>query len=329
MQWSDKKVLVTGAGGFIGSHLCETLLDLGAEVTAMIRYTSRSDWGNLELLPREKKAALHVVAGNIEDNAFVNGVVKGKEVVFHLAALIAIPYSYVAPASYVRTNVEGTLNIIEAARTFGTGRVVHTSTSETYGTARYTPIDEEHPLQGQSPYSASKIAADKLVESYHCTFGLPVATIRPFNTYGPRQSARAVIPAIISQALTQPTVRLGALEPVRDVTYVQDTIQGFIKVAESDRVVGSTVNVGFGEGVSIRALAETILELMESDKRIIQDAERLRPSTSEVYTLVCDNSKVRELCGWKPSYALREGLRKTIDFVSTHLSMYRPEQYVQ
>lgn len=329
MQWNHKKVLVTGAGGFIGSHLCEALLDLGAEVTGMIRYTSRSDWGNLEYLPPEKKAALSVVAGNIEDSAFVNAVVKDKEVVFHLAALIAIPYSYIAPSSYIRTNVEGTLNVIEAARSFGTSRVVHTSTSETYGTAVYTPIDEKHPLQGQSPYSASKIGADKLVESYHCSFALPVATIRPFNTYGPRQSARAVIPTIISQALTQPTVRLGALDPVRDLIYVEDTVRGFINVATSERAVGQTVNVGFGEGISICALAETILELMGSQKRIVQDEERMRPNTSEVYTLICDNRKARELCGWGPHYSLREGLKETIAFVTKHLSIYKPDRYVR
>jgi nucleoside-diphosphate-sugar epimerase len=250
-------------------------------------------------------------------------------VVFHLAALIAIPYSYIAPSSYVRTNVEGTLNVMEAARTFGTGRVVHTSTSETYGTAVYTPIDEKHPLQGQSPYSASKIGADKLVESYHCSFALPVATIRPFNTYGPRQSARAVIPTIISQALTQPIIRLGALDPVRDLTYVEDTVRGFINVAESERAVGQTVNVGFGEGISICALAETILELMESEKIIVQDEERMRPNTSEVYTLICDNRKARELCGWGPRYSLREGLKETIAFVTKHLSIYKPDRYVR
>jgi NAD dependent epimerase/dehydratase len=329
MQWSGKKILVTGAGGFIGSHLCEALLYLGADVTAMIRYTSRSDWGNLEALPEEKKAALRVVAGNIEDSAFVNGVVDGKEVVFHLAALIAIPYSYIAPASYVRTNVEGTLNILEAARNFGIRRVVHTSTSETYGTAVYTPIDEKHPLQGQSPYSASKIGADKLVESYHCAFGLPVATIRPFNTYGPRQSARAVIPTIISQALTQPAVRLGALEPVRDLTYVTDTVQGFIKIAESEEAIGQTVNVGFGEGVAIGALAQMILELMGSEKKIVQVEERLRPINSEVYNLICDSTKARELCGWKAAYSLRDGLRETIDFISKHLDLYKPDQYTR
>jgi NAD dependent epimerase/dehydratase len=329
MQWSGKKILVTGAGGFIGSHLCEALLDLGADVTAMIRYTSRSDWGNLELLPEEKKTALRVVAGNIEDSAFVNGVVDGKEVVFHLAALIAIPYSYIAPASYVRTNVEGTLNILEAARNFGTWRVVHTSTSETYGTALYTPIDEKHPLQGQSPYSASKIGADKLVESYHCAFDLPVVTIRPFNTYGPRQSARAVIPTIISQALTQPMVRLGALEPVRDLTYVKDTVQGFIKVAESEQAIGQTVNVGFGEGVAIGALAEMILDILGLQKKIVRDDERLRPPTSEVYTLICDNTRASELCGWKPGYSLRQGLRETVDFISEHLNLYKPDQYAR
>src|SRR5437867_3255020 len=219
MSWRSKRVLVTGAGGFIGSHLCEALLATGAEVTAMLRYSSRCDWGNLEFLPPEDKSRLKVVAGNIEDSDFVAQQVKGKEVIFHLAALIAIPYSYLAPRSYVRTNVEGTLNVLEAARNYGVEKVVHTSTSETYGTALYVPIDEKHPLQGQSPYSASKIGADKIAESYHRSYELPVATIRPFNTFGPRQSARAIIPTIISQALSQSEIKLGSLDPVRDLSY--------------------------------------------------------------------------------------------------------------
>jgi NAD dependent epimerase/dehydratase len=327
MDWASKKVLVTGAGGFIGSHLCEALLDAGARVTAQIRYTSRSDWGNLEFLPAEKKGALEVVAGTVEDAAFVNRLVQGKQVVFHLAALIAIPYSYVAPASYVRTNVEGTLNVLEAARNLGVERVVHTSTSETYGTAVYTPIDEAHPLQGQSPYSATKIGADKIAESYHKAFGLPVATIRPFNTYGPRQSARAVIPTIISQALTQDEVRLGALDPVRDLTFVKDTVQGFLRVAESDRAVGETVNVGFGRGITIGELAGRILALMGVERRIVQSTERLRPAKSEVLTLVCDNARARELCGWAPRYGLDEGLRETIEFVRANPDRFRPTSY--
>jgi nucleoside-diphosphate-sugar epimerase len=229
-NWSGKKVLVTGAGGFIGSHLTEALVELGAEVTAMIRYTSRSDWGNLEFLRSEKKAALHGVAGTIEDPHFVSRQVMGKEVVFHLAALIGIPYSYVAPQSYVRTNVGGTTNIIESAREYGIARVVHTSTSEAYGTARYTPIDEAHPLQPQSPYSASKIAADMVADSFHRSFATPVSIVRPFNTYGPRQSARAVIPTIIGQALSPAVgeIRLGTLTPVRDLNFVKDTVRGEI-----------------------------------------------------------------------------------------------------
>jgi NAD dependent epimerase/dehydratase len=327
MGWASRKVLVTGAGGFIGSHLCEALLDLGAQVTAQIRYTSRSDWGNLEFLSPERKSALQVVAGTVEDSAFVNRLVEGKDVVFHLAALIAIPYSYVAPASYVRTNIEGTLNVLEAARNLGVGRVVHTSTSETYGTALYTPIDERHPLQGQSPYSATKIGADKIAESYHKAFGLPVATIRPFNTYGPRQSARAVIPTVISQALTQDEVRLGALDPVRDLTFVKDTVRGFLAVAESDRAVGETVNVGFGAGITIGDLADRILRLMGLERRIVQVSERLRPQASEVFTLVCNNARAKELCGWEPRYGLDEGLRQTIDFVRENLDRFKPSSY--
>ena len=217
-------MIVTGAGGFIGSHLCEALILLGAEVTALVHYNSRSDWGNLEFLPGQMKRSIKVTAGNVEDSGLVNRVFEGQEIAFHLAALIAIPYSYTAPLSYVRTNVEGTLNVLEAARTRGIAKLVHTSTSETYGTAIYTPIDEKHPLQGQSPYSASKIGADKLAESFHRSFDLPVATIRPFNTYGPRQSSRAVIPTIISQALTREQIHLGSLDPVRDMNFVLDTV---------------------------------------------------------------------------------------------------------
>jgi NAD dependent epimerase/dehydratase len=327
MNWKTKKVLVTGAGGFIGSHLTEELLDRGAEVTAMIRYTSRSDWGNLEFLDNDKKAAVHVVAGNIEDSVFVARQVKEKDVIFHLAALIAIPYSYAAPLSYIRTNVEGTLNVLEAARDFSVEKIVHTSTSETYGTALYTPIDERHPLQGQSPYSASKIGADKVAESYYLSFGLPVATIRPFNTYGPRQSARAVIPAIITQALTQNEIRLGALDPVRDLTYVKDTVQGFIRVAEVEQTIGETVNVGFGKGITIGELAETILSLMRCEKPLMQDTRRLRPSKSEVYTLICENTKARNMLGWEPRHSLRQGLQDTIEFVSRNLDLFKPSSY--
>jgi NAD dependent epimerase/dehydratase len=327
MKWHTKKVLVTGAGGFIGSHLCEALVNAGAEVTAMIRYTSRSDWGNLEFLPGEMREALEVVAGNIEDSDFVGRQVKGKEVVFHLAALIAIPYSYVAPLSYVRTNIEGTLNVMESCRSYGIEKIVHTSTSETYGTALYTPIDENHPLQGQSPYSASKIGADKIVESYFRSFDLPVATIRPFNTYGPRQSARAVIPTVITQALTQNVIRLGALDPVRDLTYVKDTVRGFLAIAESPDTIGETLNVGIGKGITIGELAALISQLTGSEKAVVQDEKRLRPAKSEVFTLICDHNKASRLTGWQPSYSLSDGLLETIDFVSNNLGFYRPSTY--
>ncbi|MBI4665160.1 MAG: GDP-mannose 4,6-dehydratase [Nitrospinae bacterium] len=324
----NKNVLVTGAGGFIGSHLCEALVDAGASVTAMIRYTSRADWGNLEFLPADKKARLHVVAGNIEDGDFVSRQVAGKDIIFHLAALIAIPYSYVAPRSYMRANVEGTLNVLESARNHQVARVVHTSTSETYGTAQYAPIDEDHPLQGQSPYSASKIGADKLAESYFLSFNLPVATIRPFNTFGPRQSGRAVIPTIISQALYRDEIHLGSLDPVRDLTFVKDTVRGFISVAKSDDAVGQVINIGMGSGITIGDLAAEILAIMGLDKPVIEDKSRIRPAKSEVYKLICGNAKAEKLTGWKPAYSLKQGLAETIEFVRANQNFYRPGAYM-
>jgi NAD dependent epimerase/dehydratase len=328
MNWTGRRVFVTGAGGFIGSHLCEALLDVGADVTAMLHYSGRGDWGNLEYLSPAHKAALAVVAGNIEDRDFVLRQMRGQQIVLHLAALIAIPYSYVAPLSYVRTNIEGTLNVLEAARLCNTERIVHTSTSETYGTAQYTPIDEKHPLQGQSPYSASKIGADKIAESYCRSFDLPVAIIRPFNTYGPRQSARAIIPTIISQALSQPAIRLGALDPVRDLVYVRDTVRGFLAVAGVDAAVGEVLNLGTGTGVTIGELAALILEEMGCDKPIISDSERVRPAKSEVFTLLSDASKAKSLAGWEAQVPLREGLREAIAFVSAHAQLYKTDRYV-
>ena len=327
MEWKSRRVLVTGAGGFIGSHLCDELLRRGAAVTAMIRYSSRSDWGNLEYLAPQRRAALNVVAGNIEDSAFVGSVVPGHEVVFHLAALIGIPYSYVAPAAYVRTNVEGTVNILEASRRAGVERLVHTSTSETYGTAQYTPMDEGHPLTGQSPYSASKIGADKIAERYHRSFDVPVSTIRPFNTYGPRQSARAIIPTIVSQALTRSTITLGSLDPVRDFTFVSDTVSGFLSVAASQDAIGTTVNIGFGRGITIKELAHTILSLMGVSLPLKSTEERVRPAASEVRALICDNTKARRTCGWEPQWSLEQGLRETIDFVKKHPELYKPDNY--
>ena len=327
MIWKERKVLVTGAGGFIGSHLCESLVEAGADVTAMLHYSSRSDWGNLEFLSPDIRARLKVVAGNIEDSHFVMRQAKGQEVVFHLAALIAIPFSYVAPLSYVRTNIEGTLNVLEAARQLGIDRVVHTSTSETYGTAIYSPIDEKHPLQGQSPYSASKIGADKIAESYYRAFSLPVITIRPFNTYGPRQSARAVIPTIVSQALSEPEIRLGSLAPIRDLNFVKDTVAAFLAIAAADDAIGKTINAGTGEGISIRELAALILEMMDCNKPVVEDSARLRPDASEVFHLVCDNRLALELAGWKPSFTLKQGLHQAIDFVARHPGLYKASQY--
>jgi NAD dependent epimerase/dehydratase len=328
MNWRSTKVLVTGAGGFIGSHLCEALLNLGAEVTGFVHYNGRNDWGNLEHLNPSAKAALRVVMGNIEDVDFVSQKVKGKDIVFHLAALIAIPYSYAAPRSYVRTNIEGTLNILETARNHGVQKLIHTSTSETYGTALYTPIDEKHPLQGQSPYSASKIGADKLVESFHRSFNLPVLTIRPFNTFGPRQSARAIIPTIITQVFMQPEIKLGSLEPIRDFNFVKDLAEAFIKVTESEAAIGETINIGSGVGVSIGDLATRILKLMQCDKQIMVDQVRIRPSQSEVYTLVCDSRKALELTGWRTSHSLEEGLLESISFIGSHLDQYKCGQFV-
>lgn len=327
MAWTGRNVLVTGAGGFIASHLCERLVECGADVTALIHYSSRSDWGNLEFLSPPHKSSLRVVAGNVEDADAMTTLLKGQDVVFHLAALIAIPYSYSAPASYIRTNVEGTYNVLAAAGRNGVSRVVHTSTSETYGTALYTPIDEKHPMQAQSPYAASKIGADKVAESCWLSFGTPVSTVRPFNTYGPRQSARAVIPTIISQALNRSDVRLGALNPVRDLLFVKDTVRGFLAAAESPNTVGEVVNLGRGEGVTVGELARIILRLMGRDIPIVLAEERLRPRTSEVFTLICDNAKARQLMDWTPRFSLEEGLLEAIAFIAANPQLYKSDCY--
>lgn len=322
-----KKVFVTGAAGFIGSHLVEELVKEEASVTAMIRYSSGSNWGNLEFLSEEIKNKITVVSGNVEDSDFVFHALKGQDIVFHLAALIAIPYSYVAPRSYVRTNVEGTLNVMEAVRRLGIERVVHTSTSEVYGTALYAPIDEKHPLQGQSPYSASKIGADKIAESYYLSFETPVVTLRPFNTYGPRQSARAFIPTVISQVLEQPVIRMGSLEPQRDMTFVRDTASGFLAAGTVSGIEGETINLGVGETSSIGSIAHRILDLMGCKKNIEQDFSRLRPAKSEVMKLVSDNSKAKNLLNWSPKVSLDEGLQETIDFVKSNLNIFKSNVY--
>jgi len=321
------KALVTGAGGFIGSHLVEELVRDGYSVRAFVHYNSKNYWYHLEKLPTEILSGIEVVAGDVADAFAVDRVVEGCDVVFHLAALIGIPYSYLAPAAYVSTNVLGTMNVLEACRHHGVGRLVHTSTSETYGTAQYVPIDEKHPMVGQSPYSATKIAADKLVESYFLSFELPATVVRPFNTYGPRQSARAIIPTIISQALALGKVTLGNLDPVRDLTFVTDTARGFIAAARSDRTRGEVVNLGVGEGCSVRELVERIGKLLGMELIPRQDTRRVRPPASEVQRLISNNSKVRGLTDWAPRVSLEEGLRRTIDYIRANLSEYKPEQY--
>jgi len=325
MDWSHQSVLVTGAGGFIGSHLAEELARLGARTRALVRYNSSGLWGWLDSSPL--KDEIEVVQGDVRDYESVRRAINGVDVIFHLAALIGIPYSYQAPRSYVQTNVEGALNVLQAALDAGGTRVIHTSTSEVYGTARNVPIGEDHPLQAQSPYSASKIAADKMAEAFHVSFGLPVVVLRPFNTYGPRQSARAVIPTIISQVLQGSTVRLGNLEPTRDFNYVDDTVQGFILAAESPAAVGEVINVGSGSEISIGDLARLIGSLVGSEARIVAEDQRVRPEGSEVERLCADNRKARRLLGWESAVPLEEGLKRTIEWVLGNMSKYRQGVY--
>lgn len=312
---------MTGAGGFIGSHLVERLVSLGARTTALVRYNSAGSWGWLDKSPI--KDDLKVVLGDIRDQDSTQRAVEGIDIVFHLAALIAIPYSYHAPLSYVRTNVEGTLNILQSAMRGDVDLVIHTSTSEVYGTARSVPINEGHPLQGQSPYSATKIGADKIVESFNLSFGLPVVTVRPFNTYGPRQSGRAVIPTIVTQALANEAIRLGNISPTRDLNYVGDTVEGFIKAAESSKAVGEVINLGTGREISIGELAATILRTMGKDLQVITDSERVRPGGSEVERLCADANKARELLGWEPKHSLEEGLTRTVEWIRENNERFR------
>ncbi|MFC2036467.1 GDP-mannose 4,6-dehydratase [Chloroflexota bacterium] len=326
MNWNSRQVLVTGAGGFIGSHLTERLVELGACTRALVHYNALGTWGWLDHSPLRDD--MEIVTGDICDRDSVQQAMQGSEVVFHLAALIAIPYSYRAPASYVRTNVEGTLNVLQAARELNVERIVHTSTSEVYGTARYVPIDEEHPLQGQSPYSASKIGADKLAEAYHASFALPVVTVRPFNTFGPRQSARAVIPAIVTQCLAGETIRLGNLHPTRDLNYVANTVDGFLKAASVPAAVGQTINLGSGREISIGQLAKVIARLVGQSIVVEGDAQRMRPDKSEVDRLLADNTLARTLLEWAPAISLEEGLRRTIEWIAQNQERYRPHVYV-
>jgi dTDP-glucose 4,6-dehydratase len=325
--WQGRPVLVTGAGGFIASHLVEALVARGAYVRAFIRYNSRGDPGLLALLPEGVRQRIEIVPGDLCDLAAVTRAMQGASLVMHLGALISIPYSYQHPGEVVESNVIGTLNVLMAGRTCQVERVIHTSTSEVYGTALRTPIDEFHPLQGQSPYSASKIGADMLAESFYRAYDLPVVTLRPFNTYGPRQSARAVIPAIITQALTQPAVHLGNLQARRDFTYVSDTVSGFLLAAETPGIEGQVINLGQGTEVTIGDLARQIIHLIGRRVDVVVEPERLRPAQSEVQRLLSDNRRAKERLQWEPQVSLEQGLSVTIAWMREHLDLYQPGVY--
>jgi dTDP-glucose 4,6-dehydratase len=325
-----KKVLVTGAGGFIGSHLAERLVELGAEVRAFVHYNSRNNWGWLETLPKKTMANVEVVAGDIRDHDSVFAGVKGVDIVFHLAALISIPYSYISPFAFFETNVKGTLNILEASHKTAVDRVLVTSTSEVYGTAKYVPIDEKHPLKAQSPYSATKIGADRLAESFYCSFDLPVTIVRPFNTYGPRQSARAVIPTIIIQLLTGwDAIELGKLSTSRDFVYVSDTVDGFLEIAKSEKTIGQEINICTEREISIGQLVNQIASQINPEVAIRTNSERLRPAKSEVERLLGSNEKISLLTKWKPQWSVEKGILQTIDWFSNpeNTTWYKPYLY--
>lgn len=326
LQIKGLKVLVTGAGGFIGSHLCERLVQKGYKVKAFIRYNSRNFFGWLETSPYKEK--MRIIAGDIRDYDSVKNAMKGVDTVFHLAALIGIPYSYVSPLAYIRTNIEGTYNVLQSARELETKNILISSTSETYGTAQYVPIDEKHPMVGQSPYSATKISADQLALSFYRSFDLPVKIVCPFNTYGPRQSARAIIPTIITQILNgKKKLKLGTLTPKRDFTFVLDTVNGFIEIAKSDKLFGEIVNIGMNEEISIGDLAILVAELMDAKIKIISEQQRIRPDKSEVKRLLCNNTKIINNTNWKPKYSLEDGLKETIDWFTENIQFYKPEIY--
>ena len=323
-----KKVLVTGADGFIGSHLTESLLEKGYDVKVFTYYNSFNTWGWLDTLPKEKLNQIEVFSGDIRDPNGVREAMKGVDQVFHLAALIAIPFSYHSPDSYVDTNIKGTLNILQAARDLGTEKIMVTSTSEVYGTAQYVPIDEKHPFQGQSPYSATKIGADRLAESFYRSFNLPVAIVRPFNTFGPRQSARAVIPTIITQLLAgKEEIKLGSLTPTRDFNYVKDTAAGFIAIAESDKTIGQEVNIATQREISIGDLAKEIIAQINPDAKIVCDEQRLRPEKSEVNRLLGANAKIKELTDWKQQYTFEQGIAETIAWIRQNMAAYKTDIY--
>ena len=324
-----KKVLVTGADGFIGSHLTEALLEKGYQVKAFTYYNSFNSWGWLDSLPKEKLNEIEIFSGDIRDPNGVREAMRGVEGVFHLAALIAIPFSYHSPDSYVDTNIKGTLNVLQAARELGTERIMITSTSEVYGTAQYVPIDEKHPFQGQSPYSATKIGADRLAESFYRSFNLPISIVRPFNTYGPRQSARAVIPTIITQLLSgKEEIKLGSLSPTRDFNYVKDTAAGFIAIAESDKTIGEEINIASQKEISIGELATEIINQINPSAQIVCEEQRLRPEKSEVNRLLGNNKKLKQLTNWEPHYSLQQGIEETIVWLKDNVERYKTDIYV-
>ena len=328
MEIVGKTALVTGAGGFIGSHLVESLLEEEVNVIALLHYNSRGDLGNLIYLNESQLSKVKIVFGDVTDNAFIRSLVRDCDIVFHLAALIGIPYSYTAPYSYVNTNICGSVNVFQACLEVGIDKLVHTSTSESYGTAQYVPIDEQHPLQGQSPYSASKISADLLAESYYRSFDLPVATIRPFNTFGPRQSPRAVIPTVLSQLLKgADRLHLGSLETIRDFNYAKDTVSAFIAIAKSDKSIGKVINVGSGKAISIGDFVELSMNILGIQAEIVIEDERIRPSKSEVMQLICNNSLAKNILSWEPAYSFEEGLLETIKFIKQHLKVYQTLDY--
>jgi NAD dependent epimerase/dehydratase len=326
-HWENRRVLVTGAGGFIGSHLVERLLAEGARVRAFVRYNSRGDPGLLRMISTQDLARVEIIAGDLQDEDAVRKATQGTQVIFHLGAMISIPYSYLHPVEVAKTNFIGTLNVLTASREFKVERLVHTSSSEVYGTAITVPMSEAHPLQGQSPYSASKIGADKLAESFFCSFELPVVTVRPFNTFGPRQSARAVIPTIITQALTKDTMHLGNQNTIRDFTFVKDTIAGLMKAAEVPGIEGNLMNLGTGQGITIGELAQKIIMKIGRPVEITADPIRLRPERSEVLRLLSDNSLARKMLGWRPEVGLDNGLDQTIGWIKEHLDHYNIGTY--
>ena len=321
-----KNILVTGAGGFIGSHLTELLVEKGFNVKAFVHYNSWNKWGWLDTSPIKNK--VEIITGDVRDYDSVLEAMKGCDTVFHLAALIGIPYSYVSPQAYIKTNIDGTYNVLQSARQLNIEKIMVTSTSETYGTAQYVPIDEKHPMVGQSPYSATKIAADQLSISYYNSFNLPVKIVRPFNTYGPRQSARAIIPTVISQILNgKTTIKLGNLSPTRDLTFVKDTVKGFYEIAQSEGLYGEITNIGMNEEITIGNLVKLIAELIGTNVEIFSDEQRIRPDKSEVERLYCDNSKIKENSSWTPNYNLKSGLTETINWIGNNLSYFKSEIY--